>query len=152
MLLPFVNATSQVVFSRASVKPHDLCKLDFRRRSDHMSGQLFIAMVRADKNKTREPLARTLFVNCQSVSCRYMDLLYISVFGSVATFPSSLCVSEPSACLWWCCQAKSRKGHCLDRNVCGALSWTKERTQRLVEGWSLRYMSLPRTTPAKFIC
>ena len=80
MLLPFVNATSQVVFSRASVKSQDFCKLGFRRRSDVISGQLFIAMVRADKNKSREPLARSLFVNCQSVSCRYMDLLYISVF------------------------------------------------------------------------
>ena len=69
-----------MVFSRASVKPHDLCKLGFGRRSDHISGQLFIAMVRADKNKSREPPPRTLSVNCQSVSCRYMDLLYISVF------------------------------------------------------------------------
>ena len=80
------------------------------------------------------------------ISCAFPCL------GSVATFPSFVCAGEPSACLWWCCQAKSRKGHCLDRNVCGALSWRKERTQRLVEGWSLRYMSLRRTTPAKFIC
>ena len=49
-----VIATSLFVFSRASVKPHDLCKLDLRRRSDHISGQVFIAMVRAvraGKNK-----------------------------------------------------------------------------------------------------
>ena len=39
------------MFSRASIKPRDLFKLDLRRRSDHISGQLFIAMVRADKNK-----------------------------------------------------------------------------------------------------
>ena len=40
------------MFGRASVKPHDLFKLDLKRRSDHISGQLFIAMVRADKNKS----------------------------------------------------------------------------------------------------
>ena len=46
-----VNARSVFVFSRASVKPHDFVKLDFRRRSVHISGQLFIAMLRADENK-----------------------------------------------------------------------------------------------------
>ena len=136
----------------ASVKPQALFKLDLRRRSDYILGQMFIAMVRADKNITREPLPGSLFVKCQSLSCRCMDMLYISVLGSVVTSPSFLYVSEPSACLWSCCQAKSRKGHCLARNVCGALSWTKEQTQWLVERWSLRYMSPPRTTPAKFIC
>ena len=39
------------MFSRASVKPHDFVKLHFGRRSVHISGQLFIAMVRADENK-----------------------------------------------------------------------------------------------------
>ena len=42
------------MFSRASLKPRILFKLDFRRRSDHISGQVFIAMVRAvraDKTK-----------------------------------------------------------------------------------------------------
>ena len=51
MKLIYVNARSVLVFSRASVKPHDFVKLDLRRRNGHISGQLFIAMVRADENK-----------------------------------------------------------------------------------------------------
>ena len=39
------------MFSRASVKPHDLFELVLRLRSDHISGQMFVAMVRADENK-----------------------------------------------------------------------------------------------------
>ena len=42
------------MFRRASLKPRILFKLDLRRRSDHISGQVFIAMVRAvraDKTK-----------------------------------------------------------------------------------------------------
>ena len=38
-------ATSLFMFSRASLKPCILFKLLFRRRSDHSSGQVFIAMV-----------------------------------------------------------------------------------------------------------
>ena len=69
----FVNATSPVVFSCDSVKSQDFCKLGFRHRTDVMSGQLFIATVRADENKSREAPPRSLSVHCEWVSSRDMD-------------------------------------------------------------------------------
>ena len=58
-----VIATSLFVFSRASLKPCILFKLLLRRRSDHSSGQVFIAMVGAVRPGKNKRAAKHCFTN-----------------------------------------------------------------------------------------